>query len=87
MLALLCDALAAARLTRLAHRDTLLDPAREAVVRRLPAADELLSCPWCLSIWAGLAVVAARRLAPRAWAPLSAALACSQVAGMVDARS
>lgn len=44
---------------------------------------ELVTCPWCCSMWIGLGVIAARRLAPRAWDPLARALVGSAAAGLL----
>lgn len=57
-----------------------------SVVTDDPDAPELaylLSCPWCVSIWIGAAVVLARRTAPGIWDPIARLLAGSQIAGMV----
>lgn len=48
-----------------------------------PKLATLVTCRFCASVWIGLGVVAARRLAPRAWHPLSTALAFSAVAGLL----
>lgn len=84
----LIDALAVARLTRLVTVDTF-PPAARLRARTLcsprtpPAVAELLECPWCVSFWAALTVVALRRWAPTVWAPLGATLAYSEVAGLL----
>lgn len=84
------DAFATYRLTRLVIEDKLTEPARTAVFRRWePASTRLgyfLTCPWCVSIWAGLGVVAARRALPAVWGPLAEALACSAVTGIIAER-
>lgn len=83
------DALATYRLTRLVQRDTLppVVKFREAVRAADPRppdwALELLECPWCLSVWVGLCVSVARRVAPRSWSAVGAALAASAVTGIV----
>ncbi len=120
MTALLLDALAAYRLTRLATADTILSGPRDKLVRdayardgRLAEATELaddegvhlaepggwaelapldpkapklatlVTCRWCAGMWVSLGVVAARRLCPRAWAPLATALAYSAGAALL----
>lgn len=113
MIALVLDALAAYRLTRLATTDTILDGPRDALVRgayaragraddgpsmpdvpgawsgwamdddRAPKLATLVTCRWCAGAWIGLAVVAARRLFPRAWPPLAKALAFSAGAALL----
>jgi len=86
----LVDVLAAERVTRLVTRDTLTAPLRRRLRRaadsgQLPSwPDELARCSWCVSIWAAAAVVAARRLAPRAWAPIALVLAGSQAIGWLE---
>lgn len=89
-LALAVDALATFRLTRLVVEDELTSPIREAVWKRYDASDTkigyLLTCPWCVSIWVGVGVVAARRIAPSAWEPVAAVLAGSTVTGMIASR-
>jgi hypothetical protein len=50
-----------------------------------PKLAQWISCPWCASFAAACVVVAARRYAPRAWAPLGTALAFSQMAGLARA--
>lgn len=47
-----------------------------------PLAVELLDCPWCLSVWVGALVVAARRCAPRLWDPVARMLAASMISGL-----
>ena len=68
------DALATARLVRLARS-------------RARQAGELLDCPWCLAIWTGLGVVVARRAAPRAWQPVARVLAVAMIAGAIADRA
>lgn len=81
---LLVDTLAVARLTRLVTRDRITRRPRNWVWEHAPEPiAALVDCPWCVSIWAAAGVVAARRFAPRAWSPVAAALAMSEVAGIV----
>lgn len=84
VLDLVVDAAATYRLTRLATRDTF--PPAVAVreyVAELPGGwSDLAHCPWCVSVWAGAAVAAARAIAPRAWRPAATALALSTVVGL-----
>jgi hypothetical protein len=73
---LLIDALATERITRLVVEDELTAPAREYIWRNHPPEDTRLgyfvTCPFCVSIWAGGAV-----------AVLSAALSRGVFSGMV----
>lgn len=43
---------------------------------------ELVTCPWCASIWLAAGVVVARRLAPSIWDPIARLLALSEAAGL-----
>lgn len=44
---------------------------------------ELIGCPWCVSPYVAIAVLAARRYAPNLWGPVAKVLAASAVAGVV----
>lgn len=81
------DALAVYRVVRLLQEDTILDRPRGWVERRIEGhkSAELLTCPWCLSVWVAGGVVAFRRVAPRQWSPIAEALAFSAVAGVISA--
>lgn len=48
-----------------------------------PKLAELITCPYCSGMWVGFAVVLASRLAPRAWRPVSRALALAAAAALV----
>ena len=77
-------ALAATRITRLATTDTIFDAPRLWLMRKGEWLEELLSCPWCTSVWVGLAVTADVAFAPRPWWWWPALVfATSQVAGML----
>lgn len=80
------DAIATYRLVRLAQRDHLppVEHARHRLCTDGPAwVAELLDCPWCLSFWVALGVIAARRFTPRLWRPLALALTYSAVTGFI----
>ena len=91
---LIIDALAAYRIARLIVDDSIFDDARDTAVgwmaqpssgktaNRLaePIAD---GCYWCVGVWTAAGVVAARRFAPRAWAPIARVLATSTIVGVV----
>lgn len=47
-----------------------------------PKLAYLLTCPWCSGMYVAVAVVAARRLVPRAWAVSGEVLALSGAAGL-----
>lgn len=84
--ALAVDALAVHRLVRLVQDDSLLDRPREWMLRRWSAQmmAELLTCPWCLSIWVAAGVVGARAVCPLGWGVLARVLALSTAAGKLS---
>lgn len=89
-LELVVDALATYRLTRLIVEDEIAAPVRNRVWEQFDPADSkvgyLLTCPWCVSIWVGAAVVAARRVSPATWEPVARMLTTSAVSGMIASR-
>lgn len=87
---LLVDALAVYRLTRLVTRDSY-PPAewlRATVERRWGGSpwSELAVCPWCLSAWVAVVVVAARLALPAWWTPVALVLTYSAVTGLLSSR-
>lgn len=48
-----------------------------------PKLATLITCRWCSGVWISFAVVAARRLFPRAWPPIAEALALSVGAALL----
>lgn len=90
LLELLLIAGATARLTRLVQRDSILEPIRNPVLdmarRSRAKAWELLWCPWCLSFWVGIAVVASWWLWGHGdgWLAATAVLTASHVTGLSD---
>lgn len=89
------EALAIARITRLINADRV--PFGALRERVLTAADadsgglgsasrlaELVTCPWCMSIWVAFAVVLVLRHLP-GWSLVSRALAASYVTGFLAA--
>lgn len=110
--ALLVDAVAAYRLTKLVTDDTITRGPREAVIREAylraghppeivegddltemaivdtvegtaPKIATLVTCRWCAGMWVGAGVIAARRLAPRAWSPVAETLAVAAAAALL----
>lgn len=79
------DALAVHRLTKLAQDDEVWPvlELREAFQQRAGNTRwaDLADCPWCLSMWIGVGVTAARAAFPRAWPLAARVLAGSAVAG------
>lgn len=91
MLEDIVDALATHRLTKLVIDDKITEDLREKVYDKYGQPDEhkvsyFITCPWCVSTWVGIGVVAARTIAPRAWRPLSYALAFSSITGLIEER-
>ena len=89
-LELAVDAIATYRLSRLLVEDEIAAPVREAVWKRYDASDSkigyLFTCPWCVSIWVGAGVVAARYIAPAQWEPVARVLTVSAATGMIASR-
>lgn len=48
---------------------------------------QLVTCPWCISVWIAAPVVAVTALVPLVWQYAAAALALSAVAGFLAERS
>lgn len=76
------DSLAAWRLIRLAVQDDMpaVAWARDKVIDRSNEHGkgylaQLVSCPYCMGVWVGAAVVTARAVAPRPWGYAARALA------------
>lgn len=87
MLSFISDALATYRLTKLVIDDKITEDFREKVWEKHPPDSKigyLISCPWCVSVYVGLGVVALRKAAPGVWDPLSRALAASSVTGLIE---
>lgn len=81
------DSLAVFRLTRLILDDSITQPIRDAVLEaNSPKMVELFTCPWCMSVWMGIGVVAARTIAPKAWNYPRRVLAFSAVAALIETR-
>ena len=88
----IADALAVHRLTKLVIDDYITEPLREKVYDKFGDPSEskisyLIGCPWCVSVYAGFGVVAARAVAPKAWRYVSYALAFSSVTGLIEEHS
>ncbi|WP_210650154.1 DUF1360 domain-containing protein [Nocardioides sp. SYSU D00065] len=86
-MALLVDGLATYRLVKLVRDDRITEPVRDAVEERNGPPEKskltyLLSCPWCLSIYAGAALTLARRRWPVATSLVARPLALSALTGL-----
>lgn len=86
-LLLTLDALAVFRLTRLVTEDHLpFGPLRDRLNRRDPdsLAAELVSCPWCVSMYAAMLVLGLHAVLPHAWPYAAAVLAFSAITGLLE---
>lgn len=50
-----------------------------------PKLATLVTCRWCTGVWVAAAVVAARRLAPRWWAPIANVAAVAACVALIAA--
>lgn len=82
---LVVDALATYRITRLVVEDTITQPLRD-LVESGTWLDRLIECPWCVGVWVGMGVAAARAIAPRQWTPVARGLACAAAAALIVVR-
>lgn len=85
------SALATYRLTKLVIDDKLTEELREKVFVRYgdPSVSKisyLLTCPWCVSMYAGLAVSVSDTVFPRTTRVLTRALAFSALTGIIAER-
>lgn len=80
----LADAAAAFRLTRLLVADEFppIAAVREWVIERSDGGplSYLVTCPYCMGVWVGLGIAAARKFAPGPWGWLARALALAAAA-------
>lgn len=87
IVSLLLDIIAVYRITKLIIDDEILADFRDLVWDKFPPESTkigyLITCPWCTSIWAGIAVFALRKLDPNFTDYLSSVLAASAVTGVV----
>lgn len=90
----LIDALATYRLTRLIYQDEITAPMRAKAFQQVqklpkPVADKLaylLTCPWCISVYAATVLIVLRKTHPELAAVLTGVLASSAVAGAISER-
>lgn len=80
------DALAVFRLTHFITEDHVpFGPLRDRIAERQP--DSMLAtwitCPWCVSVYVSVGVIALHALAPDFWPYAAAVLAFSAVAGLL----
>lgn len=89
MLSLISDILAVFRLTKLIMDDRITLEFRDWVWKKYPPNTKmgfLLTCPWCVSIWAAIIVIGARKASPEYGDMLSKILAASAVTGLAYQR-
>ncbi len=84
---LLIDVFAVYRLTKLVLEDEIVSEPREWLLARYDPSQTklgyLLTCPWCVSVWAGLFIFGLRRFAPDQFTDLlSSTLASSAATGL-----
>lgn len=78
--------LAVHRATRLVTDDTITAPVRDRIVDRGGWPADLVTCPWCVSVWVAAGWAALTVAAPRVARPLGALLAWSSIAGLLAAQ-
>jgi hypothetical protein len=87
---LVVDALAVYRLTRLIVEDEVTRPPRMRLLQWFGRFEDghrwiyLATCYWCVGWWCAFAVVAARKMFPRAWPLIARALAFSTTVGVLS---
>jgi hypothetical protein len=80
------DSLAVYRITKLIMEDKITEDLREWVYDKFPQGSKvryLINCPWCVSVWGGLAIFGLRHVSPKSADLLSGALAASAVTGVI----
>ncbi len=83
---LVTDVIAVRRLTRLIQDDRITEELRDLYWDKFPIDTKmgfLLTCTWCVSIWAGLAIFGLRKLSPETANILSGLLAASEITGQL----
>lgn len=88
---LMVDGLATYRLVKLVRDDRITEPVRESVIERQGPPEEskisyLLNCPWCLSIYFGVALTLGRRRFPATTGAIARSLALSAMTGIATTR-
>lgn len=78
--------LATYRLTKLVIEDEATRPLRNAILNshHNPKLEYFLSCPWCVSVWAGAGLVALDKFAPNFSKSTQSVLAASAITGIID---
>jgi hypothetical protein len=85
LLTLLSDTLAVYRLTKLITDDKITEDLRNLIFDKFPKGHKLrylITCGWCVSIWAALAIFTLRKIHPETADFVSGILATSAVTGV-----
>jgi len=80
------DTVATYRLTKLIMEDRITEDLRALIFDKFPRDSKmsyLLTCPWCVSVWAGMAIFTLRRISPETADIVSGLLAASAVTGVI----
>jgi hypothetical protein len=83
------DLLATYRLTKLVMEDKITEDFRDYIYEKFPRGSKMayfIGCPWCVSIWAGFAIFALRKVNPDAADVVSGLLAASAATGIAYTR-
>ena len=86
LVSFLSDILATYRLTKLIMDDKITEDLRNLIFEKLPRDSMLtylITCPWCVSVWAGLTIFTLRKISPDTADIVSGLLAASAVTGVV----
>jgi Protein of unknown function (DUF1360) len=85
-LTLLVDTVAVYRLTKLATEDRITEDLRELLFKHFPPQSTrlgyLMTCGWCVSIWAAGVIFTLRKISPATADYVSSILAASAVTGI-----
>jgi hypothetical protein len=81
------DALTAWRLTHLLTADVILNGPRDAIRDRFGPKSKIsfmVGCPYCVGVYVGAGVLAARKLFPRGWPLVARGAALAATAALVE---
>ena len=84
-LTLLTDIVAVYRLTKLVTDDKITEDLRDLIFEKFPKGSKipyLITCGWCVSIWAAIAIFTLREISPTTANYVSGILAASAVTGV-----
>lgn len=88
-LSLITDVAATYRLTKLIMDDKITEDFRNLIFEKFPRDSKLsylITCPWCVSVWAGLSIFTLRKISPETADIVSGLLAASAVTGVIYTR-